>query len=72
MPVFHAQGTVAMGRPDDPEACVDSDLRVYGTKRLRVADLSVCPLILNGHTQAGAYQIGETAAEKIIAECNLY
>ncbi|KAL2006456.1 hypothetical protein VTN00DRAFT_9124 [Thermoascus crustaceus] len=71
MPVFHASGSVVMGRPDDAAACVDTDFRVYGTKRLRVADLSVCPLMLNGHTQAGAYQIGETAAEKIIAEYNL-
>lgn len=46
MPVYHASGTVVMGRPEDPTACVDSNFRVYGTKRLRVADLSVCPLII--------------------------
>jgi choline dehydrogenase-like flavoprotein len=37
-------GTVKMGKPNDPEACVDHDLRVLGVKSLRVADMSVVPI----------------------------
>lgn len=41
---WHACGTAGMGR--DPESsCVDSNFRVFGTERLRVVDMSVCPLI---------------------------
>jgi choline dehydrogenase-like flavoprotein len=42
--VWHANGTAAMGKPDDLQACVDTSFRVYGVQGLRVADLSVCPL----------------------------
>jgi hypothetical protein len=38
-------GTVKMGQHSDPEACVDHDLRVFGVKSLRVADMSVVPII---------------------------
>lgn len=44
-PVFHANGTVKMGKEDDSNACVDSRFRVFGTTALRVVDLSVCPLM---------------------------
>jgi choline dehydrogenase-like flavoprotein len=43
-PVWHANGTVVMGKADDPSACVDQQFHVYGIQRLRVADLSVSPL----------------------------
>jgi choline dehydrogenase-like flavoprotein len=69
--VWHANGSVVMGKKDDPLACVDADLRVYGVDGLRVADLSVCPLTTNNHTQATAYLVGQKAAEKLIAEYNL-
>jgi choline dehydrogenase-like flavoprotein len=42
--VWHANGTAMMGKPENPQACVDTSFRVYGTQGLRVADLSVCPL----------------------------
>ena len=42
--VWHANGTVKMGKKGDEGACVDSGFRVYGVEGLRVADLSVCPL----------------------------
>lgn len=42
-PVYHLQGTVAMGRPDDPNACVGPDFLVYGINNLCVADLSIAP-----------------------------
>jgi choline dehydrogenase-like flavoprotein len=60
-----------MGKEDNALACVDSDFRVYGVGGLRVADLSVCPLTPNNHTQATAYLIGHKAAEKLIAEYQL-
>jgi len=34
-----------MGRAEDPLACVDSNFKVSGVQGLRIADLSVCPVI---------------------------
>ncbi|CAJ2501295.1 Uu.00g041480.m01.CDS01 [Anthostomella pinea] len=66
---WHMCGTVRMGLDD--ASCVDSSFRVYGIGRLRVADMSVCPLIPNNHSQTTAYVIGELAAEKLVAEHGL-
>ncbi|KAL8936667.1 MAG: hypothetical protein Q9211_004071 [Gyalolechia sp. 1 TL-2023] len=44
------------------------DFRVVGLRGLRVADMSVAPLLPNAHTQAVAYLVGAVAADKIIAE----
>ncbi|KAH8797344.1 hypothetical protein F5884DRAFT_254152 [Xylogone sp. PMI_703] len=64
--MWHANGTVKMGPIHDPEACVDSNLKVIGVEGLRVADNSIWPETPNGHTQAPAYLVGFMAAEKII------
>lgn len=64
---YHASGTCKMGAADDPDAVLDSRLRVRGVKNLRVADLSSIPKLNNGHTQMVAYGIGEGAAELIKA-----
>ncbi|KAK9482111.1 GMC oxidoreductase [Lipomyces starkeyi] len=45
LPAFHASGTVEMGTPDNPQSCVNSDFSVCGVQNLRVADLSVCPIL---------------------------
>lgn len=37
--------TVRMGKKEDNGACVDTDFHVRGVKNLRVADLSVIPLL---------------------------
>ena len=37
--------------PKDKGGVVDSNLKVYGTTNLRVADLSVVPLHVSTHTQ---------------------
>lgn len=37
-------GTIAMGK-DEANACVDSSFKVFGLDRLRVADMSVCPMV---------------------------
>jgi choline dehydrogenase-like flavoprotein len=42
--VWHANGTVMMGKKENALACVDTNFKVYGVDGLRVADLSVCPL----------------------------
>lgn len=63
--------TVRMGKEGDDGACVGTDFRVKGVEALRVVDLSVLPLLPNNHTQSTAYLVGETAAEKMIAEYGL-
>lgn len=40
---YHPQGTIVMGHPDDPKACVGPDFLVYGLNNLCVADLSIAP-----------------------------
>jgi choline dehydrogenase-like flavoprotein len=69
-PVWHANGTVRMGKEDDG-SCVDSSGKVYGVQGLRIADLSVCPLTTNNHTQATAYLVGQKLAEKMVREYRL-
>lgn len=68
MPVWHYSSTCKMGKDDDATAVVNRDFSVRGCKGLRVVDMSVCPVLPNNHTQSTAYLIGETAAEKLIAE----
>jgi choline dehydrogenase-like flavoprotein len=70
-PIWHASSTITMGKQDDPSTCVNADMKVCGLKNIRVADMSVCPLTISGHTQAVAYLIAQTAAEKIIEEYEL-
>ncbi|RDW68979.1 GMC family oxidoreductase [Aspergillus mulundensis] len=60
---YHAAGTCAMGKADDPNAVLDNRLRVRGVKGLRVADCSVMPALHGGHTQMPAYGIGERCAD---------
>jgi choline dehydrogenase len=63
--IFHPVGTCKMGRADDAFAVVDSQLRVKGVKRLRVADASVMPTITSGNTNSPTIMIAEKAAEWI-------
>lgn len=69
--VWHANGTVKMGKKGEEGACVDKDGKVFGVKGLRVADLSVCPLTTSNHTQATAYLVGRKMGEKVVAEWGL-
>lgn len=69
--VWHANGSVKMGKEGEQGACVDSGGKVYGVKGLRVADLSVCPLTTSNHTQATAYLVGRKIGEKVVAEYGL-
>jgi len=58
---WHQTSTAKMGR--DAMSVVDGDLRVYGTKNLRVADGSVMPRVTTGNTMAPCVIIGERAAQ---------
>ncbi|MEU3980620.1 GMC oxidoreductase [Streptomyces sp. NPDC026672] len=63
--MYHPVGTARMGRPSDPTAVVDPDFRVRGTANLFVADASVFPHLISGHTMAPSMYVGEVAARLI-------
>ena len=52
----------------DAASVVDPKLRVRGVSGLRVADASVMPTIIRGHTHAPAIVIGEIAADLLRRE----
>jgi choline dehydrogenase len=60
---FHQAGTCRMGR--DPQAVVDSRLRVKGVQNLRIADSSIMPRIASVATMASCALIGERMAEML-------
>lgn len=63
--IYHHCGTAKMGPVSDRRAVVDPTLKVYGVKGLRVADASIIPEIIAGHTNAPTIMIGEKAADLI-------
>ena len=62
--IYHPVGTARMGT--DSASVVDEQLRVRGVQGLRVADASVMPDIIRGHTQAPSMVIGEKAADLLM------
>lgn len=66
---FHSVGTCRMGTDPDPSNVVDTDFNVKGVEGLKVADLSVCPILTCNHTQINAYLIGARCAESLIVSC---
>ncbi|KAI0358345.1 GMC oxidoreductase [Trametes cingulata] len=67
---WHSCGSCAM-LPKEKNGVVDTKLKVYGTKNLRVADLSIFPMIPSVHTQATTYGIAEQAVDIIRADHGL-
>ena len=61
--LYHPIGTARMG--SDADSVVDPELRVRGVEGLRVADASVIPSLIRGHTNAPAIVVGEVAADLI-------
>jgi len=57
----HQTCTAKMGR--DSMSVVDSQLKVYGIDKLRIADGSIMPRVTTGNTMAPCVVIGERAAE---------
>ncbi|KAF5005802.1 hypothetical protein FDECE_7781 [Fusarium decemcellulare] len=60
----HFVGTCSM-MPREMGGVVDSQLRVYGTKNLRVCDASIIPLIPRANPQATVYGVAEHGAQII-------
>ncbi|CAG9987339.1 unnamed protein product [Clonostachys byssicola] len=61
---FHPAGSCGM-RPKDKGGVVDSELRVYGVKGVRVVDASIFPLEPAGNIQSLVYAVAEKAADLI-------
>lgn len=63
--MWHASGSCKMGPSSDPDAVVDSRLRVHRVKGVRVADSSIMPNIVSGNTNIPIIMIGEKTADLI-------
>ncbi|ODN03058.1 Glucose dehydrogenase [FAD, quinone] [Orchesella cincta] len=63
--LHHIVGTCSMAKSPE-NGVVDTKLRVFGTKRLRVIDASIMPRVPVGNTNAPAIMIGEKGADLIL------
>jgi choline dehydrogenase len=66
----HMCGTCAMGVDPQDGAVVDARGKVHGIDGLRIADMSIAPILVSGNTNATAMMIGERIAQLIAAERN--
>lgn len=64
---YHPVGTCKMGADSDPEAVLDMQLRVRGTRGLRVVDASLMPTIVSGNTNAAVLAAAGKAANLILS-----
>jgi choline dehydrogenase len=71
--IFHPVGTTAMGRDGDPQAVLDSRLRVRDGQGgviagLRVVDAGAMPTITSGNTNSPTLMMAEKAAAWVRAD----
>ena len=64
MLIYHPVGTARMS-DTEPDAVVDSQLRVHGLQGLRVIDASIMPVIPRGNTNAPTIMIAERGADLV-------
>jgi len=64
--IYHPVGTAKMGTDSDPMSVVNTKFQVQGIKNLRVADASVIPNLISGHTMAPTILVAERAADFIM------
>jgi len=62
---YHPVGTCRMGARDDPGAVVTPSCGVIGVEDLFVADASVFPSAIRGHTNCTTVAIAERAADRL-------
>ena len=62
--MWHPVGTCRMG--SDSDAVVDADLRVRGTRNLRVVDASIMPNIVSANTNAPTMALASKGVELIL------
>lgn len=65
--IYHPLGSCSM-LPQSKGGVVDFNLKVYGTKNLRIVDASVIPILPAGHLQTMVYGIAERAADIIAGQ----
>jgi choline dehydrogenase len=63
----HASCTCKIGHRDDPNAVLDSQFRVRGTRGLRVVDASCFPRVPGLFIVSAVYMIAEKASDDILA-----
>lgn len=69
--VYHPAGTTRMGDvKNDPLAVVDSELRLRGLNKIRIADAGVFPTIPTINPMLTVLGIGERCAEMIVADAS--
>ncbi len=66
--IFHPVGTTRMGEDGDPQAVLDSRLRVRGVAGLRVVDAGAMPTITSGNTNSPTLMMAERAAEWVVRD----
>lgn len=64
----HPMATCKMGPDPSRGSVVDARLRVYGVKKLRVADASVIPVSTSAHINCICYMIGDKLADLLKIE----